>query len=93
MMTLTSEYAGKADKTCATDSDCTLVELTSDCFYDCPAAVSKSGAPALEGALKGIEQSFCPPYLVDGCTLVTNMVGCFRNLKCVSNLCQATFSP
>lgn len=98
MTMLISEYVGKADIACSVDTDCTGVRLTSDCFYDCPVPVSTSSAPELERALHGIEQSFCPPYLADGCEVYTTMIGCFlregpdggiHSTKCSSNRCQA----
>jgi hypothetical protein len=57
----------RADTACSSGSDCAAVNLGSDCYYECPVAVSKSSAPALEAAVRGIAQSVCPASLGDGC--------------------------
>jgi hypothetical protein len=96
MASLVSEYVTAATKNCSTDADCTRVSLSPDCYDACPAAVSQTAASALTTALQGIETSFCPTFVHDGCKVTGGTGTCLltpggdggTSAKCVSGLCQ-----
>jgi hypothetical protein len=96
MAALISGYVEATDKSCSTDADCTAVSLSTDCNDHCPAAVSQTAASALTTALQGIETSFCPNFVHDGCEVARGTGTCLlttgadggTSTKCVSGLCQ-----
>lgn len=77
----------QADRSCATDADCTNVALANGCYDACYGIASKTGAAAIQGVLAQIDHDICPVLMAGGCQVQTPP--CFAPMppSCVSGQC------
>jgi hypothetical protein len=57
----------QAHASCATDADCTSVDISTDCGGDCPYPVNWGGGAAVQAAVADVNAGVCKGYQDDGC--------------------------
>jgi hypothetical protein len=76
-----------ANNTCASDTDCVVVEFQSGCFDACTRSVNRAGKSAVAAAIANVDQSDCSTYVSDGCTRDVPPCAPPTSPKCVSGQC------
>lgn len=77
-----------ADRRCASDDDCTLYYLGSDCYAGCGAVLSVRGAAALEELASEHATTECHGFTAKGCKLIVPPCVALGAPLCVAGACR-----
>ena len=87
-------HARVADRTCATDDDCTFGALDIRCQHGCASGpLSKAGAAALATELAAVETDYCPAFEAAGCVSFVPSCPPPPPAKCLANRCDYDILP